>query len=220
MKAIQPTFVKLIIAVIILAGLGIYFYYYQNGVNKSITSDDSVKFVELTPDVKNEEIEFKDDNYELSFKYPETWLEKDLEGEKNVTAPLTSETIGYLYDSANKKDEIGASIKLLRFVLEENKTINSSDEWFNYIMDKVNTFTAQTDLVKDLGYELISLEKVADINGRWVIREDYKRKNNIRGRDYYIYAGDLYQFVFKSLDSSFGQYSSIFDNIAKSFIIK
>ena len=222
----KPSVVVIIIVLIIGLGIGGYFWMKAGKKNSETENVKTPELQETTasnnPQGDSSKVDFsevfKNDDLKISLKYPKGWKTKDLGGDKNVTEPLVRENVLFVYDPVDPTSEQAkASLKFLRFVLENGIKINSGDDWYNYVKDKVNKFTEQTDLVSEVGYKLISLEKVKDINGHFAVREDYTLKDNVRGRDYYIYATDIYQYVFETLESNFNYYQPIFDTIAQSF---
>jgi len=220
----KPYVVIIIVVLVIALGVGGYFWMKKNNSKNTSTSEkpalekNGSSALDSSPTDLSQE--FLSASHGVSFKYPSLWKSKDIDGDKNVTSPLTRENIAYLYEPVSSSDKALSTMELLRFVIEPNETIKSVDDWYNYIKAKVDKFVGQKDLTDEVGYNLISLEKVDDINGKWTVREDYTLKDNVRGRDYYIYTGDIYQFVFEVNQSDFTSYEQLFKNIAYSFNIK
>lgn len=219
----KPYMIVVIIILIIGLGIGVYFLIKKSGKKEPVqqntpalqsgSQENIPKESELTQ-------EFKNDDLKLSLKYPKNWQTKDLGGDKNVKEPLVRENIFFAYDPVNSQsDSSQANLKVLRFVPEPDKKINSQDDWYNYIKGKVDDYISNAEVVGETGYKFISLDKVEDINGHYTVREDYNLKDNVRGRDYYIYAQDIYQFIFECVENNFNSYSPIFEQIVKSFSV-
>lgn len=222
MEKIKPYLNGIIMFILVIGiGFGVYYLVKLSKQSEQSSPEENISYSQDVPSQPEFNQEYKNEDHHLSLKYHQAWKTKDLGGEKNVTTPLVRENIIFLYDpiDPDKEDEVGASLKLLRFVLEPEKKIESADDWYDYVKEKVDDFIADKELTEEIGYKLISLEKHNDINGYWVIQEDYKRKDNLRGRDFYIYAEDLYQFVCKSNQDNFDFYSSYFEEIVNSFTI-
>jgi hypothetical protein len=224
------------ILIIVLIGLGIGGYYFFNKSKNNAATGTLVTpvlapteapadaiTVTSSPNV-NVDQTFSNSDYKIIFQYPGSWKNEDLGGEKNVTEPLTRENVFFIYDpidsSKSDQKQAKATLKLLRFVLESNVSINSADDWYNYIKEKVDNFVGNKTLIDETGYNLISLDKVNDINGNYTVRENYTLKDNVKGSDYYIYAKDLYQFVFEAKEIYFDKYQTMLDQIVNSFNIK
>ena len=134
----------------------------------------------------------------------------------DITAPLTRQELADIYEPSKTQGSISASGKLLRFVMEDKSIIKSQDDWYDYIKEKIDALVADEDMIKETNYKFISLEKIDDIDGHYAVREDYTDRENLRGRDFYIFNDDIYQFVFESNINVFDNYISIFDKIAAS----
>lgn len=214
-------YLKIIIVLLLVVIVGFAAYYFMK--NKKISTNlSTIKYEPKTPTQLDADKEYKNNSYNLTLKYPSNWQSSDLGGQKNVTEPLTAENIIYLYDPIlpNNDKNLGASVKVFRFVKEENNNIKSADDWLNYIKEKVDNFIADKEFTDKINYKLISLQKIDEVNGHWVVREDYTRESNIRGRDFYIYIGnDFYQLISKCEQKSYDKYSTIFDKIEQSFSV-
>lgn len=223
--------------IIILIGLGIGGYYLINKNKDKNTASNANATPSLVSTVAptdaitvtsspstNVDQTFTNPDHKISFQYPGSWKIEDLGGEKNVTEPLTRENIFFAYDpiDPNKLDQkqAKATLKLLRFVLEPGTNINSLDDWYQYVKGKIDSFASNQTLIDETGYNLISLEKVNDINGHFAVRENYALKDSVKGSDYYIYANDLYQFVFEAKEIYYDKYQSMLEQIINSFNIK
>jgi len=209
----KSLFSKILIFILIIVLAGVAYYYFK----KSKTNNVEVKYVQPTAINESVDTTFKNDTYKISFMYPGVWKSQDLGGDKNITEPLIAENITYFIDPSRDDSKIGASLKVLKYVLEPDKKIKTSDDWYKYIKARSDQFATQKDLIDEIGYKLISLDKLSDINGHFVVRENYTRKDNVRGQDFYVYAGNLYQFIFKCNTDTYDIYSPIFDKVIKSF---
>lgn len=224
----MKSFIYLLIIVIIVGlGAGGYILMKKNKKNTPVTNEVSIppEAIDVTSSpITDTNQTFTNSDHGLSFKYPASWKTEDLGGEKNVTEPLVRENIFFIYDpiDSNKPDqkEAKATLKALRFVVEPDVKISSEDDWYQYIKGKVDNFIANKTLVDETGYQLISLEKVDEVNGRYTVYEDYTLENDVRGRDYYIYAKDLYQFIFEAKTIYFDKYTSMLEQIVGSFNVK
>lgn len=197
----------IVILVIILLTVGGYYGWqkYQDHKNsKQSNLEQTINKIstpETSPSATISTKEFKNADHKLSLTYPESWQQKDLGGEKNVTTVLQRENIGFFYlpDSETDKNEVSSaivSVKLLRFPLGD-LSIKSQSEWYSYIKQKVDDFVADTVLSQN--YQLLSLENGEVIDGKYVIVENYLENQLIQGKDYYIFAGsEMYQFVTKA----------------------
>lgn len=226
------------IIIIILAVAGGFYYRWYN-LNKSqkdntqTTSDSkensqetaeliqkTIEKIAPTPNSDLSTKEFTNTDHDITIKYPDDWISADLGGDKNVTEPLKRENIGFFYLPNSEVREENpntaiVSVKLIRFVVEDGITINSADDWYDYIKKKIDDFIASP--VLSANYEFKGLNKSEIFSGKFVVIEDYVENNLITGKDYYVYQkGQLYQFVTKAPNAYFSQYVSIIEKIVQS----
>lgn len=226
MNKIKTTNFLLIILIILIIIIGIIYYFKvvdnsSNPANKADKKLSEVKTATITTK------DYLNDSHKLTIKYPENWYQKDLGGDKNITKPLTMENIIMFFDAEEGTDpesnspSASASVKINRFVLEASKSINSQDDWYSYIEEKVNV-AKESDIAKENGYQYISLTKHDDINGKWAIEEKYRENDEMMGKDIYLFNngnGEFYQLVCRSKEVVFGDYQKYFDTIIDSFKI-
>lgn len=219
---------QVILIIIVILGLGVGGYYLikkkNNAAKNTVTAPTfdpyNVTYASKEPAQKALNQTYTNDAHKIIINYPDGWTLEDLGGPKNVTDPLVRENIAYVYDPANEVIKAGATVKLIRFVLEKNTKIKTQSDWFNYVKAKIDSFMTEKSLIDELGYQLISVDKIDSINGHFVVQENYTLKNDVRARDYYVFANDLYQFIFQANKDSFDKYANYFDKIAQSFNIK
>jgi hypothetical protein len=200
------------------------FYYFQ--IKKSSNSDQKLisnKVNELQSNTISEKV-FTNTDHKLTINYPEKWLMLDLGGDKNVTDPLKVENIIMFFDNKEGQDPTqnlvsSASAKIIRFIIEKDSKILSSDDWLGYIQAKIEA-SKSTQIAQENEYNLISLEKHTDINGNWAVEENYTETSDLRGRDIYIYNnGEFYQIICKTKIALYEPYTRYFDLIINSFTI-
>jgi len=199
-----------IIAIVILVvGWLIYNNYFSN----------SNVILPKTSDTKNVVTQvFSSADHKLSLNYPKIWNATDLGGDKNVKTPSTMESVQLFYDDKNLLDKsdpvsVKVSAELLRFVIEDIAKIESTDDWFNYIKNKVDKFISITELSSN--YNLVKLEKIDNIDGKFTISETYTQ-GDFDGKDVYIYnsqAKEFYQLVTKTPKGYYSKFKSFFDTI-------
>lgn len=233
---------QIVIPIIILVFLaGGYFYWKDTQKQKNITEKinnnasnevKKQKIDELSPPeiIKPEEKEtiktktFTNSDHGISLTYPESWQETDLGGDKNVTEQLARENIAYFYraDTQTQENDPTSSlvnVKLLRFYLGKDHQINTSDDWYKYIKEKVDEYIAEPKLSSN--YELKNLEVGDKIDGKWTIVEDYIENEVEKGKDYYIFNGDeIYQFVTHTPEKYYDNYFPEIETVVDSFKIK
>lgn len=208
-----------IIPIIILVGVGGYYAYWK--INNRPFTPSAPKAVSGADEIKTKI--YTNSDHKITMKYPESWKTTDLGGDKNVTEPLLRENIVYLYDPENlenKKDvqSTKVGINVLRFV-PENKDINSPDDWFNYVKEKVDDYTGTLGKLND--YIAISVTKT-EVDGKWAAVEEYFEPSAIRSRDFYIYNPDkkeFYQLITWAPKDLYDQFLPYFDLIINSFHI-
>lgn len=226
MDKIKTTNFLLSILIILIIASGLIYYF--KVMNDS--TDSGNKADKKLTEVKNATVITKDyinDLHKLTIKYPENWYQKDLGGDKNIIEPLTMENIIMFFDAEEGSDpesdnpSASASVKINRFVLELGKSINSQDDWYNYIKEKVDV-AKESEIAKQNGYQFISLIKYDDINGKWAVEENYRENDEMMGEDIYIFnngSGEFYQLVCRSKEIAFADYQKYFDTIIDSFKI-
>lgn len=208
-----------VIPIIILVGLGGYYAYWKIS-NKPFTPS-APKEVSSSSEIKTKV--YTNSDHKLTIKYPESWKNADLGGDKDITEPLLRENIVYFYDPENlenKKDAQSAkvAVNILRFV-SENKDINTSDDWFNYIKKKIDDYTNTLGKLND--YANISVTK-GEVNGKWAVVEEYTEPDTTRSRDFYIYNPDkneFYQLITWAPKDLYDKFLPYFDSIINSFKI-
>lgn len=227
MKKKNPKIIIIIvITVIIVSIIGVYFLFKVKKTKPDNTIFQTPKTeIEVKDKQQDNKIaltkEFKNNDHNFSFRYPENWQVMETKGDKNVTEPLKREEIAKLRLPAEKEQATDdLTLVVLRFVIEPERKIKTSDDWYNYIKEKVDKFIAIKDLSEKVGYKLISLNKTDDINGHFAVREDYYLSGDIRGEDFYLYNGkDFYQFVFEVVGQKYDNYTSVIEEIVKSVVV-
>lgn len=209
-----------IILLIVLLVAGGYYFYWKNA-NKQFKPIPP-KDVKSSGEIKTST--YTNSDHKLTLNYPDGWKTADLGGDKNITAPLMRENIVFIYDPANLKDKkdvtsAQVSTKVLRFVVEKDKKINSEDDWYSYIKQKVDDYAAT--LGKENNYTLLSLHATAF--AWWAIEERYYEPAEIQGRDLYIYnqkKNEFYQIVNKAPKDLYDKFLPYFDLTINSFTIE
>lgn len=227
-----------VILVIILAILvGVYFWMnnkFPSSESEKLSEVEKIKKTieqikppqEISQDTDFQQAKMKDftnQDHNITGKYPADWQEADLGGDKNVATPLTRENIGFFYlpdSEVSQKDPATSivSVKLLRFVLEEDVKIKSHDDWYDYIKAKVDEFIANPTLSSS--YQLINLSKGEKIDNKWTVVEDYIENDLVIGKDFYIFNQDeFYQFVTKAPKDYFSKFLPLIEETVNSFKI-
>jgi len=209
-----------VIPIIVLVGAGGYYAYWK--INNKPFTPSAPKEVSSPEEIKTKI--YTNSDHKITIKYPESWRNADLGGDKNITEPLTRENIVYFYDPENladKKDVQSAKVgvNVLRFV-PENKDIATADDWFNYIKKKVDDYTDTLGKLND--YTSISVTP-SEINGKWAVVENYYEPTATRSRDFYIYNPDkneFYQLITWAPRDLYDKFLPYFDLIVNSFEIE
>lgn len=218
-KSINYFFYFLVILILLIGTI----YYFRDK-----ESNDQPEYVKnKLNELKDSEIKlkkYKNDLHKLTISYPENWQQLDLGGDKNVTEPLKAENIILFFDSKADVDPsasplASASTKIKRYVIEQDRQINSQDSWFDYIKEKVD-IAKDSDIAQVSGYQLTSLNQHDDINGLWAVEENYTESDDIKGRDIYLFDDDqLYQIICTAKQVVFDSYQPYFEAVINSFKI-
>lgn len=218
--------VMIVIIVLIIAVGGYFLYkkYFQksdkNTTSKTTTSASMspTSTSSNTDTGKNLSKTFTNNDLGVTLSYSSEWLYIDLGGNKNVTEPLVRENVAYFQIANENEDDTMANLKLLRYVIEPDISIDSEDDWYDYINDKVDNFIADETLSAD--YEPVSVDLVENIDGKYTVEEKYIEQGIYTGKDIYIYNGsDFYQFVSKIKTTLLDKYESSLDAIINSLKI-
>lgn len=212
--------VIIILTIVVLVGASIYYFYWQK--NNQNYKPKSPTTVSSQDEIKT--AQYNNAQYGITFNYPVDWKQSYLGGDTNVTEPLKRENIILIYDPQNLKyesDPISAQVsaKIMRFVVEQDASINSPEDWFNYIKSKVDDYIST--FAQERGYSLTSLSQTT-INGLWSVEEKYFEPSETQSRDVYIYNKDkqeFYQIVTKAPKSLYDKFFPYLDLIVSSFKI-
>lgn len=218
----------LIAIVIVILGIGGYFVYTKyfkktsdetsQKATLSTTTNSPTASASVTDNSSPQSKTFKNNDLGVELSYASDWTYIDLGGIKNVTEPLVRENVAYFQIANENADDTLANVKLLRFVLEDDANIQTKDDWYNYIKEKVDAFVENTTL--SANYEPVSLEIANDIDNKFTVEEKYIEDDKYTGKDIYIYNGsDFYQFVTKIKSDLISKYQSSLDAIINSLKI-
>jgi len=217
----KTVFIVIVIVILAVGGYFLYKKYFKKSDQNTTSQTTTSASVIPSPTSSNTDVNntlsktFTNNDLGVTLSYSSDWLYIDLGGNKNVTEPLVRENVAY-FQIANENDaDTLANLKLLRFVIEPEVSIESEDEWFDYIKGKVDAFVTDTTLSAD--YKPVSVNVVDNIDGKYTVEEKYIEQGEYTGRDIYIYNGsDFYQFVSKIKTNLLDKYESSLNAIINS----